>query len=123
MEKKDKFEFNPELELDRAEVGALTAIVSQPGFKILQRIGKACVDQFLVDWINAITDEDVLRKHLYAKTSALFYTRFIARINEEVNVYIEAQPRDTPVESGVGVDLGEHTDPNIFSEEEPLSYE
>ena len=123
MEKNEKVEFNPDIDLDRSEQGALTSIVSQPGFAVLQKIGKSCVDQFLVDWINTNNDEDIIRAHHYAKVAAMFYTRFIARINNEVNYYVDSQPSEKPVESGIGIDLGEHTDPETFREEEPLSYE
>jgi len=121
MDKLEKLEFNPEIELDRGDVSALAAIVSQPGFAVLQKIGKACVDHFVVKWINQEKPEDVVRAHHRAKVAAQFYTGFIARIVSEVDYYIQSQPNDKPIEAGVGVDLGETTDPDTFMEEEPLT--
>jgi hypothetical protein len=124
MDKKDKIEFNPDIELDRGEVSALAAIVSQPGFAVLNKIGKACVDQFVVTWINQDKPDDVVRAHHRAKVAAQVYTALMQRIQYEVDMYIQSQPNDKPIEAGIGVDLGEHTDPETFiayGEEEPLN--
>ena len=123
MVNNDQLEFNPDIELDRGDQAALAAIVSQPGFKVFQKIGKACVDQFIVDLINKTKDEDVLLYHRYAKSAALFYTRLISRINFEVELYINTIPSEKPIEAGVGVDIGEYANPETFGEEEPLTYE
>jgi len=121
MEKQEKLEFNPELELDRGEVSALAAIVSQPGFTVLQKIGKACVDQFVVKWINQEKPDDVIRAHHRAKVAAQVFTALMQRIQYEVETYVQSQPNDKPIEAGIGVDLGETTDPDTFMEEEPLT--
>jgi hypothetical protein len=124
MDKIEKLEFSPDIELERGEQSSLASIVSQPGFKVLERLGKACVDQFVVKWINQEKPDDVIRAHHRAKVAAQFYTGLIARIYSEVDYYLQSQPNDTPIEAGIGVDLGEHTDPETFvayGEEEPLN--
>lgn len=114
-------EFNPEIRLDRQEQSALASIVGQPGFQVLQKIGKACVDQFVVSSLNT-PDEDeeaVLSKHRSARIAAQLWSSLIANIRFEVESYIGSIPNDTPVESAENIDLGEYVHQG-FEEEEPL---
>ena len=103
--------FNPDIQLDRAEQASLASTVSQPGFADIQKIGKACVDTFVVNWINQEKEEDVLRAHKYAKISAMLYTMLIARISSEVYDYVHTQPQPNakPIDSTEDLDIGEHT--------------
>lgn len=114
-------EFKPELDLDRTEQAQLASIVGQPGFQVLQKIGKACVDQFVVASLNT-PDEDekaVLSKHRSARIAAQLWTSLIANIRFEVEEYIGGMPKDMPIESAENLDLGEYVHPGI-AEEEPL---
>ncbi len=112
--------FNPDIELDRGEQSSLAAILAQPGFKVLQKIGKACVDQFVVSWINQTKEEDVLRAHRHAKVAAQFYTAFLQTVHNEVSDYIHSQPQDKPVDSTEALDIGEHVAYGADLEEEPI---
>ncbi len=102
-------DFNPEVNLDRAEQSALASVTSQPGFAVIQKIGRACVDQFVVKWINQTTDEDILRAHRHAKVAAQLYTAFISEIKLQVDEYMHAQPQDKPVDVAASLDIGEFT--------------
>jgi hypothetical protein len=114
----EELKFNPDIELDRSEQSALASIIAQPGFKVIQKIGKACVDQFVVDWINQVKEEDVIRAHHHAKVAAQFYTMLVSRIKNEVDTYINTQPEETPVDVTEGIlDIGEYVHGEIEQEE------
>jgi hypothetical protein len=112
--------FNPEIHLERAEQSALASIVAQPGFAVLQKICRACVDSFVVSWINKDTEEEVIRAHSRAKVSAQFYTLMLNHINEQVDAYVHDQPQTKPLDVTENLDIGEYTDPDNPEEEEPL---
>lgn len=112
--------FNPEIDLDRGEQSSLAAVYSQPGFKVIQKIGKACVDQFVVSWINQVKEEDVIRAHRHAKVAAQLYTAIMQSIHNEVSDYIHTQPQEKPVDSTEALDIGEHVAYGADVEEEPL---
>ena len=112
-------DFNPEVNLDRTEQSALASVVSQPGFAVIQKIGKACVDQFVVSWLNQIEEKDVLRAHSHAKVAAQFYTALLNNIKFEVDEYIHTQPQDKPVDVAAVLDIGEFAHEGD-AEEEPL---
>jgi hypothetical protein len=114
----DKFEFNPDISLDRAEQSSLASIIAQPGFAVVQKIGKSCVDSFVVAWINKEQDEDVLRAHRHAKVAAQFYTMLIQRIKDEVDEYIHTQPQEKPLDVAQSLDIGEYIQNNYDEKEE-----
>lgn len=113
-------DFNPEVELDRTEQSALASIVAQPGFAVIQKIGRACVDQFVVSWINQTEDKDVLRAHMHAKVAAQLYTALINNIKFHVDTYIHSQPQEKPIDVAASLDIGEYTQPGEM-EEEPFA--
>jgi hypothetical protein len=116
-----EFKFNPEVALEREEAAFLATLASQPGFKVLQKIMRSGVDQFTVSMIN--TDESdekaVLARHKLSKAAAVYYTWVTNVINNTIQEYIYSTPTDKPVESAENLDIGEHTDPEFDTEEEP----
>jgi len=112
--------FNPEVVLDRAEQSHLASVVSQPGFAVIQKIGKSIVDQFVRVAINQKEDEDVLKAHRNAKIAAQIYTMLIEHIKTEVMMYIQIKDSEEPtvVESGDNLELQDFNE-----EEEPPIYE
>jgi len=117
----EEFGFNPDLVLEREEVAYLAALVSQPGFKILQKIFRSGVDQFAVQMINADqkNEKEVLARHNAARTAAQFYTWVVNSINNEVQEYIHSAPNDKPIQSAENIDIGEYTSEETITEEEP----
>ena len=115
-------EFRPEIDIDRAEQSALASIVSQPGFAVLQKIGKCCVDQFVVKYLNTPSEneKEVLSAHRSARVAAQLWTSLLANIRFEVEEYVGSIPSDEPVESAQNLDLGEYTRPGDYVDEEPL---
>ncbi len=108
--------FSPEVHLDRNEQSALQSVVAQPGFAVIQKIGRACVDKFVVKWMNQETDEDILRAHKHAKVAAQLYTALLNEIKYQVDDYIHTQPQEKPIDVAEALDIGEFT----HEEEEPL---
>lgn len=100
--------FTPVLNLDAQELADLASILPHPGMKVLQKIGRSCVDQFAVSMINAEMDDDVLRKHKYAKVAAQLLTAIVNRVNQEVQDYA-ARPRvdDPPLDIAKDLDIGD----------------
>ncbi len=120
MSEKNALEgFNPEITLDRAEQSNLASIVSQPGFAVIQKIGKSIVDQFVRVAINQKEDEDVLKAHRNAKIAAQIYTMMIERIKAEVIIYVatQEQEQETTVESIDNLELQDF----VNEEGEPLA--
>lgn len=113
-----KMEFSPEIELTKEELSALASIYGQPGFKVLTKMFRSCVDWFAIKMINADPSdkEDVLAKHVQAKTAAQLYTLLLENINENVMQYIHSMPSDKPIEAATGLDLGDFAE----AEEEPI---
>lgn len=99
--------FSPEIHLDRTEQSALASVASQPGFLVIQKIGRACVDQFVVKWLNQETDDDILRAHKHAKVAAQLYTALLTEIKSQVDEYIHTQPQDKPIDIAASLDIGE----------------
>lgn len=101
------FSFNPEIELKKEEVAALASIVAHPGFEVMKRVFRTCVDWFIKEMINAnvSNEKDIIAKHNQAKTAAQLYTLFLGVINEEILQYVHSQPNNKPVDSGEGLDL------------------
>lgn len=112
--------FNPEVNLDRAEQAALASIIAQPGWAVVQKIGKACVDQFVVQWINQVKEDDVIRTHKHAKVAAQFYTSLLNNIKFEVEKYIHTQPQIKPLDPTEVLDIGEYTHSTDEIEEESI---
>ena len=101
-------DFTPELDLDAQELADLASILPHPGMKVLQKIGRSCVDKFAVRMLNADNDDEVLLRHKYAKVAAQLLTAIVAKVNQEVNDYA-ARPRvtDPPLDVTKNLDTGE----------------
>jgi hypothetical protein len=113
----DQREFAPDLQLGAEEVTQLAGIVFNPGFKVLQKIGKNAVDAFVLDWVNAKTDFEVLSKHKSAQVAAQFYTLFINRINQEVTDYVGNEKlKEKPIDAGENLDMGDWATGNDYEE-------
>ena len=106
------FTFKPELMLDQQELSELVAIYGQPGFKVINKIHRTCVDWFVKQLINApATDkEEVLVRHLQSQVAAQLYTLLLDSINNMVSEHIHSQPSAKPVEAAQGLDFGDETD-------------
>jgi hypothetical protein len=115
-------EFNPELNLDRSDQSALASIVNQPGFKIIERIGKYCADQFILNMLNTdeTSEDDILIRFKMAKVGAQYHTMFMNAIVNEVVQYVHSTPSDKPIESAENLDIGEYTHPDQDMVEEPF---
>lgn len=105
------FEFKPELILDQQELSELAAIYGQPGFKVVNKIHRTCVDWFVKQLINTpITKpEDVLARHVQSQTAAKLYTLLLDAINNTVQEHIHSLPSGKPVEGAPGLDFGDET--------------
>jgi hypothetical protein len=99
--------FDPELELEMKDRADLSAAINHPGFAVILRIGRWMVDQFVLDWMNANTDEQVLIAHKYAKVAAQFFQGFADRINEEAIQYRAVVNSDnkTPIDVTSALDI------------------
>lgn len=116
---------DPEFRLSHGERAQLAAIVPHPGFHIYQRLMRSEVDKFIVAMINANPAEpqEVLTKHLLAKSAAQFLEGVSHRVTEEVEQYTHA-PRatDKPKDITEGIlDLGDFAEqfadvPNLLEE-------
>lgn len=92
--------------IDRAH---LAVWLTEPSFKIVQRILEDEVKKFNINLINAETPAEVVVRHGYAKVSAQIYQGLIDRINEEVMIYTKAvRTTDKPVDATEeSLDLGD----------------
>lgn len=117
-----EFHFNPDVHLEREEVAHLASLVSQPGFKILQKIFRSGVDQFTVAMMNAdqANEKAVLARHNEARAAAKYYTWVIETINNSVVEYVHSGYDEKPVDAGENLEIGEFTNAEEFEEEEPL---
>ena len=113
-------EFNPEINVSMDDASNLAAVMSHPGFKVIQKISRACVDTFVGNWLNQETDEGVLRTHQYAKVAAMLYTMQLNRMKSIVDDFTHSQPSDTPVDVAAALDIGEFTPYGEDVVEEPL---
>jgi hypothetical protein len=103
-------QINPDLELEQAERAELAQMTLMPGYKVLHKLMRSQVDQFIVAMINAdpAEPEDVLAKQVTMKAAAQFYQGITNRVNHETTLYTHA-PRETdkPVDVTEGVlDMG-----------------
>lgn len=105
----DKFEFKPELELDQQDISELAAVYGQPGFKVICKIHRTCVDWFIKQLVNTdgVKKDDVLVRHMQAQVAAQLYTLMLDSINNVVAEYIHSRPSDKPVNAAPGLDFGE----------------
>lgn len=111
-------EFEPVIELSPDEAGMLAAIMSHPGFKVIQKICKSTVDQFAVAMLNAdeADEKRILSLHRSAKVAAQLYTMQLNRMKNAVNDYIQSQPSDKPIDVAEALDIGAYT--RVGEEEE-----
>lgn len=109
--------FDPELELSNKEQADLSAVIHHPGFAVALRLGRCMVDQFVVKWMNADSDEDVLKAHKHAKVSAQFFQGFVDRINLEA-----AQYKSFSTQDNKPIDITENLDMGWFATEEGEPY-
>jgi len=113
--------FTPELELDRADESALASIVSQPGWKVFEKIGKVVADQFILKALNtdATKEADMVIRMRMAQVAAQYHTMLFNIVSNTVTEYIHSQPSDKPIESAEAIDIGEYSRPG-YAEGEPL---
>lgn len=118
-----EFAFNPEVSLEREEVAHLAALISQPGFKVIQKICRTGVDQFTVSMINTdqSNEKAVLARHNEARAAAKYYTWVIETINNFVAEYVHSAPNDKPIDAAENLDIGDFTDGD-FEEDGELSF-
>jgi hypothetical protein len=103
------FTFKPELVLDQQEIAELAAVIGQPGFKVVAKIHRTCVDWFVRQLINTdVKDKDaIIARHMQSQTAAQLYTLVLDSINNTVDEYIHSRPSDKPVDAVQGLDFGE----------------
>lgn len=116
-----EFQFNPEVILEREEIAHLAALISQPGFKVIQKICRTGVDQFTVAMINTdqANKEEVIARHNEARAAARYYTWVINTINNSVTEYIHSTPNSKPIDSAENLDIGDFASDDD-TEEEPF---
>ena len=105
------FSFKPELVLDQQEMSELAAVYGQPGFKVINKIHRTCVDWFVKQLINtdATKPEAVLIRHQQSQIAAQLYTLLLDSINNTVSEYIHSMPSDKPVNAIEGLDFGDES--------------
>jgi hypothetical protein len=103
--------FNPEIHLDSQELADLAGIVAHPGIKVLHKIARSCIDQFMVDCINQETDTAILSSHKSAKVAAQLFTSVVNRVNVEIHDYVHrVKDTDVPEDVTKNLDLGDTSD-------------
>lgn len=112
-----------DVELTGIERAHLAAWIGEESFRIVQRIMEDQVKTFNLDLVNATKTEDILAKHNIAKASAVFYQRFINRLNEEITLYrASPRPNDKPLDITSNLDLDNiaeamSAEPNLLDNE------
>lgn len=101
--------FNPELELQPEDAAELASLRAHPGFKVLQKIFKCGVDQFVLTMINTdqSNQDEVLARHNAARTAAQFYTWVVNAINNTVYEYVHSVPSEKPIDVTEHLDIGD----------------
>lgn len=117
----DFSDFNPEIEISPSEAGELAAVMAHPGFKVIQKISRCCVDMFVKDWINQDTEEKILKAHKYAKVAAMLYTMQLNNMTMVVDTYVHSKPSSKPIDVAEALDIGEYSHEGDQTEEEPFS--
>ena len=112
--------FNPEVAVTPDEAASLAAVMAHPGFKVVQKISRACVDSLVGEWLNQEKPDDVVRLHGYAKVAAMLYTMQLNRMNFIRETFIHSQPSDKPIDVAAALDIGEYTREGEEMVEEPL---
>jgi hypothetical protein len=116
--------YEPEMELEPKKIADLAAVVRHPGFSVIQKIARCTVDHFVLGWINAKSDAEVLDTHKKAQVAAQFYDGLIRRINDEIVNYgiLVSADNQTPVDATEVLEMGESVDYSnqIGVDEEPL---
>jgi hypothetical protein len=117
--------YEPEMELTPKEIADLAAIVRHPGFGVIQKISRCMVDQFVLAWINAKSDSEVLIAHKKAQVAAQFYEGLIVRVSEEIANYgmLVNTDNQTPLDVTEVLEMGESVDYSNqlgIAEEEPF---
>jgi len=109
MEEKEDFVFNPELHLEQSELSDLASVFSHPGFKVLIKVQRTCVDFFIRQWLNSdiANDQEILALHRQAKTAAQLSTLFLDTMKNAIYDYTHSQPSDEPIDGAPGLDFGE----------------
>jgi hypothetical protein len=99
----------PGVELTGIERAHLSVWLSDPSFKIVQKLLEDEVKKFNISLINATTPEEVVVRHSYAKVAAQIYLGLINRIQTEVEFYTKSpKPSDKPVDpTEESLDLGD----------------
>jgi hypothetical protein len=88
-----------DIELTGIERAHLSVWLSDPSYKIVQRLLEDEVKRFNINLINATSPEEVVVCHSYAKVASQIYIGLINRINEEVMLYTKApKPTDKPID-------------------------
>lgn len=98
-------EFNPQIILTTEEKVNLSIVAVQPGYGVIHKILRSCVDALAVDLLNtdAAEADKVLARHRSAQVAAQLFEMLTNRINNEV--YLAGAPKADPVEDPL--DLGE----------------
>lgn len=114
----ENLDFNPNIELNQDEVTNLVGMMLHPGFKIEQKIWKACVNKFVNALINEEADDDkkVLVRHKVAKIAAQLYAQYSLYINNLYETHMSLATNQKPIDAGEGLDMGDYT----ISEEESV---
>jgi hypothetical protein len=111
----------PDIVINQDEAAALAAIMVHPGFKVVQKISRSCVDSFIQGWINKETDEEIIRAHRHAKVAAQLYTMQLRRMRNVVDEYMHLHQDEKPIDVTESLDIGEFVKPGTEdTDEEPL---
>jgi hypothetical protein len=99
------------IELNGIERAHLSAWSGEESFKIVQRLMISLVKEFDLDLINASKNEDIIAKHHIAKAAAMYYQRFVDRLNSEIYVYQNSPKKgDKPVDITANLELDNAVD-------------
>ena len=98
-----------DIELTGIERAHLAVWLTDPSFKIVQKLLEDEVKKFNISLINAVDPEQVVIRHSYAKVAAQIYLGLINRIQTEVELYTKApKPSDKPIDpTEESLDLGD----------------
>lgn len=102
--------FNPEVHLEDIERAELSVVVAHPGFKVIKKIFRSCVDVFAIDLLNTPTsaDDEILSKHRDARVAAQLYTLLANRINTESQAYVASKISLEPVNVTEDLDIDDN---------------
>lgn len=109
-------EFKPDVSFTQDERAQIAHTSHTPGFLHINRIMRAQVDKFVLDWINVDEDDEkkIIAKHRLSKAAAQFYQLVVSRINWEIQQFThEANVSTAPTDPTEGMlDLGKFAHPD-----------